>query len=245
MGRQLRVIVAAVAAVMGTALTTGASYAADSMPVVELFTSQGCSSCPPADKLFESYAKRTDVVALSFAVDYWDYLGWKDTLASPKYSERQREYARGRGDGQVYTPQMIINGRDHAVGSNRATIEAALAKSASALKASPIGMTLTADGKGLDVESRSGAAGAPQPATIWIVSVAPKQLVRVTRGENSGRDLTYFNVVRDIVPIGTWAGTKATLAIDRSKLPKGDGMRHAALVQAGKGGPLVAAAWLD
>ena len=90
--------------------------------VIELFTSQGCSSCPPADKLLESYIKRKDVIALTMPVDYWDYLGWKDTLASPHYSARQRSYARSRGDRNVYTPQIVINGTTHAIGSDRQAI---------------------------------------------------------------------------------------------------------------------------
>jgi hypothetical protein len=108
-------------AVAGCLLSASAAAqtAVKSPPVLELFTSQGCSSCPAADALFKAYAARRDIVALSMPVDYWDYLGWKDTLGSPKFSRRQRDYAKQRGDGQVYTPQVVVNGRTHVVGSSK------------------------------------------------------------------------------------------------------------------------------
>jgi hypothetical protein len=109
-------------------LLAGGANAGEPKAVLELFTSQGCSSCPPADKLLGEYAKRDDVLVLSFNVDYWDYLGWKDTLANPDNTERQRAYASARGDRQVYTPQVVVNGSAHVVGSNKADIEAAIAQ---------------------------------------------------------------------------------------------------------------------
>jgi hypothetical protein len=114
------------AAIALGALLAAGPAAAETRAVIELFTSQGCSSCPPADALLAEYADRDDVLALSFNVDYWDMLGWKDTLASHDNTERQRNYALARGDGQVYTPQAVIDGRTHVVGSNRDAIEAAL-----------------------------------------------------------------------------------------------------------------------
>src|SRR5512140_911562 len=99
------------------------AVAAEPRAVLELFTSQGCSSCPPADAVFASYAGRDDVIALSFHVDYWDYLGWNDTFASRENTDRQRSYAATRGDRQVYTPQIVVNGRDHVVGSDRLALE--------------------------------------------------------------------------------------------------------------------------
>ena len=119
------------ALVVGSASTANAGKASNTaatpVTVIELFTSQGCSSCPTADALLESYADRPDVVALTLPVDYWDYLGWKDTLASPKFSARQRTYAKARGDGRVYTPQVVINGLQHAVGSSATDIDRAIA----------------------------------------------------------------------------------------------------------------------
>src|SRR6516165_10211815 len=115
----------ALAAVSAAAFLCSSAQA-QTRAVVELFTSQGCSSCPPADKLLGELAKRDDLLALSLPIDYWDYLGWKDTLASHDFSERQREYAQSRGDGAVYTPQAVINGTDDMVGSDRSAIESAV-----------------------------------------------------------------------------------------------------------------------
>lgn len=236
-------MIAAVAA--GSAVATaGPALAGECLPVVELFTSQGCSSCPPADRLFESYAARKDLVALSLNVDYWDYIGWKDTLASPKYSLRQREYARARGDGQVYTPQMVVNGRAHAVGHDRRGIDAALEQSAAAMRAAPVTFTVASSGAAIEV-SGDAAATRSQPAIVWLVAISPEQRVKVERGENSGRVLTYHNVVREMSEIGTLSGPSATFPVDKAKLARTEGLRHAALIQSGRGGPLVAAAWLD
>lgn len=238
-------VVAGAAALLSFAVGATTVRAADSLPVIELYTSQGCSSCPSADRLFESYAKRTDVVALSLSVDYWDYIGWKDTLASPKYSARQRDYAQSRGDGQVYTPQVIVNGRDHAVGSNRQGIDTALARSSEAMRSAAVSFTVSADGNAVEIVSAGGKAATSTPAIVWLVAVATVQKIKVERGENRGRELTYHNVVREMVAVGTLSGERATLPIDRAKLPVGDGMRRAAIIQSGKGGPLVAAAWLN
>src|SRR5262249_38071684 len=106
--------------------------------VVELFTSQGCSSCPAADALLKRLADRDDLVALSLSVDYWDYLGWRDTLASPKFAERQRAYARARGDGAIYTPQAVVNGMAHVNGSDEGQIARAIERTSKALSVVPV-----------------------------------------------------------------------------------------------------------
>ena len=130
---------------------------ASAKAVLELFTSQGCNSCPPADAILGEYAKNGDILALSFPVDYWDYLGWKDTLASHENTVRQKAYAEARGDRQVYTPQVIVNGATHVVGSNRQQIEAALNTS----KPLPVPITMTAG-----TDSTTVTVGAqPTPGT--------------------------------------------------------------------------------
>lgn len=230
------------ALVAATLIGTLSARAAEPLPVIELYTSQGCSSCPPADRLFESYSKRTDVIALSFAVDYWDYLGWKDTLASPRFTERQRDYARHRGEGQVYTPQAVIDGRAHAVGSDRSAIEAALAKRPGGAATNGLRIAVSSDKRRLALET--SGPGPRTPCTVWIATVSPTVTVKVERGENRGRQITYTNVVRKIEAVAAWDGKPAQLPIALDE-PAGTGLRHVALIQDGKGGPLVAGAWLD
>ena len=129
--------------------------AGERLTLVELFTSQGCSSCPPADKLLGELVKRKDVIALTFPVDYWDYLGWKDTLASPANSKRQRAYAKMRGDRQVYTPQMVINGHTHVIGNRSDHVEKAIASLAGKAGQLPIKVNLTASKSTITVAANS------------------------------------------------------------------------------------------
>ncbi len=218
--------------------------------VLELFTSQGCSSCPTADALFESYAKRTDVLALSFSVDYWDYLGWKDTLGSAKFTQRQRAYAKTRGDGQIYTPQMIINGTAHSVGGKKADIERAVA-TAAASSAPRVPVTMRIDEHHMQIEAGvadSGKAGADKPAgdaTLWLVTVAKKVAVPVSCGENAGKTLTYFNVVREMTPIGMWSGQAMSVRLDHRTIARGDSDAYAVILQEGHGGRILGAALLQ
>lgn len=215
----------------------------DLVPLVELYTSQGCSSCPPADRLMESYAKRRDIAAISLSVDYWDYMGWKDTNAKAAFSARQREYARARGDGQVYTPQMVVNGRDHAVGSDRAAIDAALGRAAAYGKISRVALSMTADGSALHVAIAEGTAMA-QPCIVWLAAVKPAVTVAIERGENRGREVTYHNVVQDMVRLGQLSSV-GSAALPLGSIRKSAAVRHLAIVQDGKGGQTLAAAWID
>src|SRR5579871_5924572 len=170
---------------------------AEPRAVVELFTSQGCSSCPPADKLLGELADRKDVLALSLPVDYWDYLGWKDTLASHDYSERQREYAQSRGDQEVYTPQAVVDGSEDLVGSDRAAIETALKQATD--KGFPVPIDLSPSDDAMTVKI-GAAAGGVNRGTIWLVMYDRSVTVPIGRGENSGRTITYSNVVRKLRP---------------------------------------------
>ncbi len=227
----------------------GASVAHSQVPnrspsllVLELFTSQGCSSCPAADAVFKTYAARTDIVALSMSVDYWDYLGWKDTFASPKFSKRQRAYAKARADGQVYTPQAIVNGRDHIVGSSKSEIESALKASAGRPQTITLSAALDHGTVTIDIAQSNNVAS---EITVWLAIVQAEAHINVKAGENRGRKLTYFNVVRDIVPAGMWSGPATIIRQPSSALATDANQRFAVLLQQGIGGPIVAATWVD
>jgi hypothetical protein len=184
-------------------LTPKAVFAAPSQPVlVELFTSQGCSSCPPADELAAELVQDPNTFILSFNVDYWDHLGWRDTLAKPEYSQRQYDYAKSRNDGSVYTPQMVVNGSTHAVGSNRREVSRQIQERRSHSLSADIRLGLTK--QKIDVEI--SAAKFDGEATLWLMAVEPRVIQKIERGENSGRDITYINVVRNLVPAAMWSG---------------------------------------
>jgi hypothetical protein len=213
--------------------------------VVELFTSQGCSSCPPADALLEWYANRDDVVALSFPVDYWDYLGWKDTLAKRTFSERQRAYATARGDGMVYTPQVVVNGIAHAVGSRKGDIEQAIERTKQKIQPALVPVRLHADEGKLVVEAQAAADGKPaKNATLWLAVVARRVEVSIHRGENKGKTVAYSNVVRELTPIGTWTGQSIAISIEKHAVVRPGAESCAVLLQQGPGGPIVGAALL-
>lgn len=209
---------------------------AEPAPVlVELFTSQGCSSCPPADQLASQLKSQPGVTVVTFNVDYWDYLGWRDTLAKPEYTKRQTDYAHSRGDMDVYTPQMVINGDSHAVGSNQDTVQKAIASARR--RVSNLQLHLSATEKELIVNLPKGEAGVE--ATLWILAVAPVVTVIIERGENSGKSITYQNVVRNLVPAGMWDGSAATLKLPRKGIMTGDSKSCIAVLQKGKVGPVL------
>jgi hypothetical protein len=203
---------------------------AEPRAVVELFTSQGCSSCPPADKLLGQLAVDASVVALSLPVDYWDYLGWKDTLADPRNSARQRAYSRARGDREVYTPQAVVNGSLHALGSDPSAIEQAILQTRKGGAALPLPVAMTiGDGRILIGAPESGDIHSV--AEVWICGLARAVTVAIGRGENRGKTITYHNVARRWVRLGTWAGKGETWNVPLREL---DGIDEAAvLIQAG------------
>jgi len=190
-----------------------ASAQARPRAVIELFTSQGCSACPPADRLLGDYARDPSVVALTYAVQIWDYLGWRDTLATPENTARQKAYGDTRGDRRVYTPQVIVNGGPHVIGSNRAAIEAKCAAPGTGLAAHALSVDISlvrAEGR---VEGRVGAWTAPvalPQVRALLVAFEPTRTVAVERGENSGQSMTYFNVVRALRDLGPWTGSPTT-----------------------------------
>jgi hypothetical protein len=200
--------------------------------VIELYQSQGCSSCPPALTVLDEVANRPDVLALNFAVTYWDQLGWKDTYADPAYTARQWAYARAQGRGNVQTPQLIINGRAAVLGSRKAEVEQAIARNARAG-----GPALAAQGNVISV----AASAATTPGTVWFVAYDPRTVqVPIRAGENGGRTLPHRNIVRQLVSLGSWSGKAKSFAAPATPA----GLKRAVLVQAGNGGPIVAAARL-
>src|ERR1700675_1343567 len=156
---------------------------ADPRAVVELFTSQGCSSCPPADKIIGELDKDSSVIAISLPIDYWDYLGWKDTLADSRFSARQKAYSHMRGEREVYTPQVVVNGSAHVLGSDRARIESAIedTKKADGVRAVPISMPLA--GKQIDISvAASGKGSAVTHGEVWICSISKAVPIAIGRG---------------------------------------------------------------
>jgi hypothetical protein len=235
-------------AAVATGLTAGASaFAGEPRAVIELFTSQGCSSCPPADKLLGDLAKDPKLIPLSLAIDYWDYLGWKDTLAVPGHAKRQKAYSHMRGDNEgVYTPQAVVNGSVQALGSDRAAIEHAIADSRYNATTLSVPLVLTLDNGRLTVAA-PGGANEPS-AEVWLCPVSKSVAVTVGRGENSGTTLTYHNVVRRWMKLGVWDGKAATWSVPVTDF-KTDGVDAVAVIlQSGVAaapGPMLGAAFMS
>ena len=220
-------------------VSLGTFASAQQQPVVvELYTSQGCSSCPPADGLLAQLAERDDVIALAFHVDYWDYIGWKDQFADPAHTVRQRGYSRAAGKPSIYTPQMVIGGVDHVVGANAMKLADAI--NAHRSRAKPAAVTMRRDGDKIMVSVNAEGRMPSGGAIIQVATVTPEETVDIRRGENAGRTLTYHNVVRRLVEVGTWNGRgtyRATIQVP-------DGVRVAVLVQGKASGPILGAAQL-
>jgi hypothetical protein len=208
----LALYVRAAAAVMAAcgALGAGQFEPAHAEYVIELFTSQGCSSCPRADRWLESIARRPGVIAVSLPVDYWDYIGWRDTLASPAFTARQKAYAALRGDRRVYTPQVVVNGLFDAAGSDEAEINRVIQSARSRDGAMTVPVRLSKANSHYSVEVAKGDGG---PAGVFALRVARSTAVDIKRGENAGRSVTYTNVVRAIDKLGDWTGENATFDV--------------------------------
>jgi hypothetical protein len=220
---------------------------AEPRAVVELFTSQGCSSCPPADKIIGELAKDPSVIALSMPIDYWDYLGWKDTLADSRFSARQKAYSQMRGDRDVYTPQVVVNGSAHVVGSDRAGIESAIGDTEKAAGVMSVPVTMTLAGKQITVAvAASTKAPAMTHGEIWICSISKAVSISIGRGENRGREVTYHNVVRNLLKVGDYNGSAGNWTVPLENISR-DGVDAAVVyVQDGnrdKPGPMLGAAF--
>jgi hypothetical protein len=201
--------------------------------VVELFQSQGCSSCPPANANLNALSQRADVLALSFSVTYWDSLGWKDTFAKSQYTERQYAYARAMGGDDVYTPQIVVNGRVAGVGAQSGEMEALISRADRAA----VGPTISIVGGTAEI----GAAQAPaRAADVWLVRYDTRTIqVPVLRGENAGKTLPHKNIVREMVRLGGWSGQVARFELPASPDPA---LSTAILVQTSGAGTILAAA---
>jgi hypothetical protein len=221
-------------------MTTASAVSAQSGPVVvELFTSQGCSSCPPADALLHELAARDDVIALALHVDYWDYIGWKDQFAHPRHTERQKSYAVRRGERTIYTPQMIVGGTDSVVGAR--AMELVDFISAHAALPRRVGLSIARTGDTLSIRAQAMALAPEQDMIIQLVRFTPERSIDITRGENAGHTMHYANVVSDWVILAEWDG-QAPFASDIA-LTGDDSV--AVLVQYVDQGQIVAAAQLD
>jgi hypothetical protein len=225
----------------------GTASAQEPRAVVELFTSQGCSSCPPADKIIGELAKDPSVIALSMPIDYWDYLGWKDTLADSRFSARQKAYSGMRGDRDVYTPQVVVNGEAQVIGSDRGKIDGAIedTRRVKSVMSVPVSMAVT--GKEVKVSVAASDKGAASShGEVWICSVARSVPISIGRGENRGRELTYNNVVRNWLKVGDYTGGAASWTVPLENVAR-DGVDAAVVyVQTGsrdKPGAMLGAAY--
>jgi hypothetical protein len=189
--------------------------------VVELFTSQGCSSCPPADELLVEFSRQPDIVALSLPVNYWDYLGWKDTLAHVAFTERQKAYAHSRSDRQVFTPQMIVNGKKSSIGSDRAQVEKAIQYTTKGRTALPVNVVINEQNDTVTITVEETPDTTQREAEIWILPVLRSQTVPIERGENKGKTITYANVVRGLNRVGEWRGGSARFEVPLDMARKG------------------------
>ena len=224
-------LITATLALAVLALSSSALAQPAPLQVVELFTSQGCSSCPPADAAVAQLAARPEILALSFGVTYWDNLGWKDTFAQSKFTDRQWAYAKGLRHSNVGTPQVVVNGRTDVVGQSVPEIDGALRRA-----------MLPAGGPQVTLASGNVAVTGAAPAhaaDVWLVRYEPSAIqVPIRRGENGGKTLSVQHAVRELTKLGEWTGGAKTYAV-----PAGSAtLRTAILVQAGAGGPILAAA---
>lgn len=223
---------------VGAMVMASAVAHADPRPrVVELFTSQGCSSCPPADALLGELARRNDVIALAFHVDYWNNLGWEDHFSSAAATERQTVYGRVMKLDSIYTPQMVIDGTSDVIGSRRDAVLALLQG-----EREGVGVKAARDGDNLVIEvgPARNDGGAVKVGDVILVAYSDTAETKVPHGENAGRTLREYNIVRGLWKLGTWSGTAETLRFETAKLPA-DATRVALLVQAPGQGAIIGA----
>jgi hypothetical protein len=229
--RTTRVLFSLIAAAL--VFLAHSSANANPRAVIELFTSQGCSSCPAADKLLAELQADPSLIPLSLPIDYWDYLGWKDTLALPGHTARQKAYSHVRGDREIYTPQAVVNGIAQAIGSDRAGIEDAVAQTRNypSSLAVPVKVMVADDRVSVTLPARDNAEGAG--GEVWLCAVSGSVPVKIARGENRGRTITYTNVVRRWVKLGNWKGKSEnfTVPIDAIKFAGVDAV--AVILQSG------------
>ncbi|MCB4455547.1 DUF1223 domain-containing protein [Leisingera sp. McT4-56] len=229
---------ASIAAVAALALPVYGQSAAEPV-VVELYTSQGCSSCPPADALLHELAARPDVLPLALHVDYWDYIGWKDKFARPAHAKRQKGYAHAGGRRMIYTPQMIIMGQEDVVGADAVQVEEAIGKHSKQPR--PVALAVSRQGEELQIRLQARGQMPAGKLLVQLVRFTPERTVSITRGELAGRTFTYANVVEDWKVAAEWDGTQEL----EMSVPAPGGLPAAVLVQAAPFGRIVAAARVD
>jgi hypothetical protein len=214
---------------MGSEAKAATQPSAANPVVVELFQSQGCSSCPPANAALNAIADRSDVIALNFSVTYWDRLGWKDIFGNPAYTQRQYDYAKSLGSENVYTPQIVLNGTRAIVGTKAGELNRAI----TALTPISGGPTIISEGAKVSVGAGNGSA------TVWLVRYDPRtQNVAIRSGENSGRTLPHKNIVRQLSRLGNWNGKAVSFTLPKKDIP---GLQSVILVQQGSKGAIIAA----
>jgi hypothetical protein len=208
--------------------------------VLELFTSQGCKSCPKADAMLDEMGKRPDVVALAYHVDYWDYIGWEDTFGAKENSDRQRDYAESWGSSRIFTPQLVVNGKGGLVGSKRDAVNGALGSASL-----PLDVKLSEAPDDMLQVSVPAKAGEPD-AMIWLVTFLDRADVTIERGENEGKQVAYTQIVTGRQVLGMWkAGAGAELTLPLAEVLTGRSNGAAILIQQdrdGLPGPIVGAA---
>jgi hypothetical protein len=207
--------------------------------VVELFTSQGCSSCPPADRLLAELAKQPDVIAISRPVTYWDRLGWKDTLARPENTQLQYDYASRMGKTGVYTPQAVVNGRHELIGTHGAELRSLIGQTLTEQAITQLVATRQPDGR----IKLKWAASRPANMRLHVIGVTPQVVVKIGRGENSGRQIIYTNVVRDDMLLTSRFDVTGHALLDTPKASAK--LRYAVLADTGVATAIVAAAWVQ
>jgi hypothetical protein len=209
--------------------------AANPAVLLELYTSQGCSSCPAADAVIGGYANEADVYVVSLNVDYWDYLGWRDTLAKPEYSKRQFDYGKSRGDMQVYTPQVVANGQFHSVGNSKRSVKSLIERAQAAPVSVPLSLKVTAKEISVSIPQQKFSGD----ATLWLMAFVPAITQVIERGENAGEKITYHNVVRNMVPAAMWRGEEYKGSWMRDAVMPADCTGCIAVLQQDKTGPLL------
>jgi len=203
--------------------------------VVELYTSQGCNTCPPADALAGELAELPGILPLSFHIDYWDYIGWQDRFALPGNTVRQKAYSRALGSRFIYTPQMVVDGRLDVPGHRQRLVYSAIDKASRELPAVEVAFDA-----GTQVVRVGDGTPPPEGATVWLAVFDRKHTTKIERGENAGRELSYYNVVRDFRAIGAWEGRALEIPLDLAQAGGNDAC--AVFLQTNENGPILGAA---
>ena len=220
------------ATALAIGLWASAAAAEPVRAVVEMYTSQGCAACRKADELLADLGRRPGVVALTLPVTYWDYLGWRDSLASHAFTERQRSYATARSERPLMTPQAIVNGGDAVVGNDRGGLETSLRRAQGA--GLPVGVQTEEDEDRIVIDVDADPSG--RHADVWLVPVARSRPVAIERGENRGRAAVYVNVVRGMLRIGAWTGAATRYEVPREAAYRGGADAYVVMLQGAPGG---------